>query len=616
MQYNKLQIEKLRELPQHGQDPFKDASEKTLAYTTMLKSMPGLFSDITTSGKSMFTALGDGATSAQRGMQKMLGIQVTFGEQLKALAKHSTFLERRNAALNKSFGISSIQAAKYGSVLDKANESLHMGGEYLRAYTINLNKLLPGQAKNIKYESQWGQTLLKTQDLLITRMGLTGDEANNVELLAARRQQSSQEYLADQAAIADLLETETGQIGVFRDVTAALAGMASDTRTQFGRMPGNLEVSILKARALGTTVESLAKTGRGMLDIEKSVNAELEYQQLSGKRLIANGKNIASEYRNAFVTGDATKMAQAQEDILRTQGDVIDNNVLAREALAKMMGIETKELMRQREQMLLIDEAGKEGINLNVNAKDFEQKLEDAIANTKDADKKALLEQIKVTSDTRTTEQKILQTLDAIYTEGILRQATEFGGQEALIRDTQKFFTKTAMSEMRKFSEKITKTERSQLTQALGDWENQSTWYQDTKTYLNTIKDAMPGVGKLFNKVIKVFDKISDLIKGDATVWKEKGVVNISDAKTVNVTTTTKTTGDLAIRAGGGPAVLGPEGTLYQGSRNDDVAMGPGVVATAKGGGSSTIDANSILQLVNAIENISLVLPDQGMNQT
>jgi hypothetical protein len=44
-----------------------------------------------------------------------------------------------------------------------------------------------------------------------------------------------------------------------------------------------------------------------------------------------------------------------------------------------------------------------------------------------------------------------------------------------------------------------------------------------------------------------------------------------------------KKTGDLAMPANGGPIVANPrEGTLFQGTKNDEVAMGPGVIGAAQ----------------------------------
>lgn len=625
MNYNKLQIEKLRELPKHGMAKKGNyGSKKSIDFssaTAILASLDnltklyGAFDATLTSAYDSLIKVGEQSLSAGKGIAELTSMEMDFAAALQTVVKESTFLEQRNKSLNKTFGIGSKQAAIYGAKLDEVNKELKMGGTYLRAYAANLNSLLPGQAKNIKYESEYGKGLLKTQDLLITRLGLTGDEANNVELLAARRQQSSQDYLKDQAVIAKLLETETGQIGVFRDVTAELTTMASDTRTQFGRMPGNLEVAILKARALGTTVESLAKTGRGMLNIEQSVTAELEYQQLSGKRLIKNGKSLTAEYRKAFLTGDATKMAQTQEEILRTQGDVIDNNVLAREALAKAMNIETSELMRQREQMLLIDEAGRQGIELNVNAKDFEQKLEDAIAKTDSDEKKALLNQIKTASDTRTTDQRIEQILDNIYTKGIVLRAGKFGGQEALISDAMAASDNLIKEQMKQYQDELGADK--EFIQTLGQYTNQGQFYQDMKTLVGNIYNALPVNFNAAAAAVKkgLFDAL-DAVIGSPSKLGQAERVDIMNADNVVVSTEAKSTGDLSIRAGGGPIVAGPEGSIFQGTKNDDVAMGPGVATTARGGGGGTsIDYD---RLAAAMTKITLYaqISEKGMNET
>ena len=51
-----------------------------------------------------------------------------------------------------------------------------------------------------------------------------------------------------------------------------------------------------------------------------------------------------------------------------------------------------------------------------------------------------------------------------------------------------------------------------------------------------------------------------------------------------------QSTGDLAMGANNGPIVTNPrEGTIFQGTKNDEVAMGPGVIGAAQGGGSATV---------------------------
>jgi hypothetical protein len=51
-----------------------------------------------------------------------------------------------------------------------------------------------------------------------------------------------------------------------------------------------------------------------------------------------------------------------------------------------------------------------------------------------------------------------------------------------------------------------------------------------------------------------------------------------------------RSVGDLAMGANGGPIVTNPrEGTIFQGTKNDEVAMGPGVINAAQGGGTTSV---------------------------
>jgi hypothetical protein len=60
-----------------------------------------------------------------------------------------------------------------------------------------------------------------------------------------------------------------------------------------------------------------------------------------------------------------------------------------------------------------------------------------------------------------------------------------------------------------------------------------------------------------------------------------------------------KKTGDLAMSSGGGPIVASPkEGAIFQGTKNDEVAMGPGVVGAAAGSGGGG-DSSAVVTALN-----------------
>jgi hypothetical protein len=61
-----------------------------------------------------------------------------------------------------------------------------------------------------------------------------------------------------------------------------------------------------------------------------------------------------------------------------------------------------------------------------------------------------------------------------------------------------------------------------------------------------------------------------------------------------------KSTGDLAMSSNGGPIVASPrEGTIFQGTNNDEVAMGPGVIGAARSGGGGGGDSSAVVAALN-----------------
>ena len=65
-----------------------------------------------------------------------------------------------------------------------------------------------------------------------------------------------------------------------------------------------------------------------LLDIESSVGKEIEYQLLSGQRLVKNGKSLTNAYREATLAGNMEQQADIMKDVLETQSADIQLSVL------------------------------------------------------------------------------------------------------------------------------------------------------------------------------------------------------------------------------------------------------------------------------------------------
>jgi hypothetical protein len=99
-----------------------------------------------------------------------------------------------------------------------------------------------------------------------------------------------------------------------------MASLSADTEMQFGRMPGQLELAVIKAKQLGINMKQLTTTGDNLLNIESSIGQEMEYQLLSGRRLVDNqGNSLTNRYREAMITGKANDMAMTMNEILEKE---------------------------------------------------------------------------------------------------------------------------------------------------------------------------------------------------------------------------------------------------------------------------------------------------------
>jgi len=356
-------------------------------------------------------------------VNNVIGVQRDYTNAVVNLTKRLTFLEQRNKELNKAFGINSKQAAALGTTYDKLAVRFNVSGESTRKYGQDLNKLLPGLQKTVAGSGKLGSSLFKLQNAFQQNLGLSGETANNFIRFAG----GSEDALLTTLNTAKALEKVTGLQGLNRDLTRDLSNLAPQIQLQFSKIPGSLELAVLKARTLGVSFSDIAATGEKLLDVESSVNDELEYQLLSGKRLVdQNGKSLTQQFRQAAITGDANAQADAMNKILETQGDTIENNVFARKQLAKTLGIEESKLSAMVQQRKMLKKLGPEAeALLEMSGSELAAAIDDFKA--KNAEQAADLDKALEPIDNRTTDEILIQTLKSIESKLLTTDITQGG---------------------------------------------------------------------------------------------------------------------------------------------------------------------------------------------
>ena len=361
-------ISALKQQPRHGMADTGDLNSKQ--YITELgKELKNLQTDINKieavagkaltdafeNAKNALKAFTDESLSSQIGLNKLIGIFDDVAAKGVTLTKQATFLEQRNKELSKSFKLNAKEAGEVGAAYDDMSQNLATGGEEVRKMALRIDKLMPGMSKMItgtsklnKFSSTFRDELFQTNAILVDHLGLTAEQAEKYQMLAAATGQSSMQMVGATKAFADEFEKNTGLAGQFGNILEGVANLSEDIQMAYRRIPGSLQLAVAKAKLLGIEFSKIDATAEKMLNIEESVNDELNYQLISGKRLVnQNGESITQKMRMAKLSGDANAATEAMNELLESQGDVLDgNNHYAKQQLAQLTGMSVAELTR------------------------------------------------------------------------------------------------------------------------------------------------------------------------------------------------------------------------------------------------------------------------------
>lgn len=128
-----------------------------------------------------------------------------------------------------------------------------------------------------------------------------------------------------------------------------MAEASAETLSFLAKTPMALMKATVEARRLGTTVNSLSKSARGLLNYQDSITSELEASALIGKSL-----NF-QEARAAAYAGDVVKSRELALKQIKKAGDFTKLNVYQQEALARAAGMTVDEIIKQKNQEEMLE---------------------------------------------------------------------------------------------------------------------------------------------------------------------------------------------------------------------------------------------------------------------
>lgn len=541
---------------------------------------------------SIWDTIGAGTNGITNSANETIAGIGKLNAEIRNLAKQYTnaidktkWLEDANESLQQTFGLNIENATVLGAELDNLSTSLGVGGNKLRKYRTDLKALIGGFA-GVKGAAQDSQKFLyRTQVAIQNNLKLSADVANKFTQYAALTGKKSDEMVARYAKIAETMTNSYGIQVSARDLIQETANLTEDLQVQYGKIPQKLTLAIVKAKALGLSMADLNKTGQNLLNIESSIGQEIEYQLLSGRRLVdeVSGESLTNAYRQATLQGDANKQAELMNKIIGQESKTLKNNLFARQQMAQLLGTDEATVARTLAKQELLSQLGGDATKLmDLNTSELNAAVQslDSFAAMTQEQKDQYLKDLNETMDTRTTEQRMADALDTMVSKGIMLRA----GGPATLGEKAKQRSDAALA-------------------GTGDVTAGLTTLLNTPTNANIAGEAftdlaalgvMSGALSSFGTGLKTLD-----IKGPFS----------ANAPVINISTDGMTEAqDLFMGPGSGRAILGPEGAFSLNNKDSIIA------GTNLGGGSADM-SGFVAAIVSAIKQQTEALTsNSGIN--
>jgi ABC-type transporter Mla subunit MlaD len=542
-----VSIKELKKQPRLGMA--KTNLEKTLeALNRVTKS--GAFNEISNQldkFKNTLPEIADSVTS----ITNLLGNQISVFDQLsagvgraaayfddfsKAAQKNANnldYLIGTQQDLQQEFKMSSAGAFDFSKRLRSIN--VEIGDAKLFKYAAGLGKITGGFINSTKGNTELIGSLIKSQTFLQNNLGLSEEGAQKFELFSRSMGKNAAASIKNISDVAQTFSNATGQdkTQLMAQMVEDISSMGADVATQFGRVPGQLEAATMKARLLGTTMGELSAVGDKLLNIESSIGTEMEYQQLTGHRLLTNsGKSLTNEYRMAQLKGDGVKQAELMQQFLEKEGGTLETNYIARQKASELFGIDGAKLLEMNAQLKLQKELGVQ--NLVAQAEGDLKKLEASLR----SDSKLSADQIDkvlkgaaAAADVRTPAERSADSL-ANMEKGIILKGQEAAmaqkigtgrkdkdtGDEIFRAATSQDFVdsidRAIKSGPEAFAQVFAKTfESEDFIKGVGGLGILSDRLNLAVTPLNTLGDSIPVLGSEIKKFTAEVTRITGFVK-------------------------------------------------------------------------------------------------------
>ena len=258
--------------------------------------------------------------------------------------------------LGRNFGVSFNQAAALRDSLTQSKTSI----DSVYATTENLVQAFTQLSNLSGFIAASSNDQLQTQLELTKQLGLSADEANQLQGLFAVNTEQAEEgsdAVYDQVAA---FKNQTGLLADSATIFKEIAGTSKLTRLNFKGGTAELAKTLLNANRLGLSLSQIENIGGSLLDFESSISAEMEAELLTGRQL-----NL-EKARTFALNNDIAGLTQEIANQGITAEKFSSMNRIQQEAIAKSLGMQASELADSLYKQKLIEQtAGSEIRRLN-----------------------------------------------------------------------------------------------------------------------------------------------------------------------------------------------------------------------------------------------------------
>jgi hypothetical protein len=245
-------------------------------------------------------------------------------------------LDESTGKLAKNFGISYAEASGLSNELNSAANNAYL----LNVTTQGLVDSFTTLNNEFGTFGQISEESLATFQRLTKEAGLSNEAAIGLYktsiLTGGELEDNTKAFLGEAKAISDANGLALNQKQILEEVK----NVSSATLLTLGGQPGALAKAVVKAKALGVSLEQVENISKSLLDFESSISAELEAELLTGKNL-----NL-EKARLAALNGDIATVAEEIAKQTGSAADFTEMNVIQQEALAKSVGMTREDLAK------------------------------------------------------------------------------------------------------------------------------------------------------------------------------------------------------------------------------------------------------------------------------